>query len=218
MRTLGVFLATVALAACGDDAPGTDAGDGSETLLVNASIDGDGDGDGAGADMTVRVRRAGVDVNDAIVEISSNHGEVSLASTGGGGEYRGGQPLWGDWYEIRVTAGDDWLDGGVEAPVRPALVTPDPAAPFDVRAAEDGLVRVAWDGEAAQTIRVRAGDYDASLADTGSVMVPATMFTDEEEDIELRRENATALAGGAPGSDLSAHIDSQTRVIVLNPF
>lgn len=215
LRVLALFLPLAA--ACGDDDVAGpvdgDRGDGSGALLVRAHIDSDE----GGADFDVEVTRDGQDVSDAEVVIGTDDRDVVL-NYDGDGDYVGGDDIWSGYYTIEVTAGDDWLDGGLEAPDRPNIVDPDPAEAFDPHDAEDGVVVVTWDGDLAMSVRVRTRDFEWSGADEGGVEIPAVMFEEEDQEIEISRENEIDLAGGAPGSLLSVEREATTDLIVVNPF
>ena len=214
MRTLGgLSLASICLVACGDGGVRSDPGGGTGTLLVRADVEVDGEGAG----LRVTVDRNGQDVDDALVTIRSDGGDVTLPLVGGG-EYRAEQAGWNDWYDLEVRAGDDWLDGGIETPDLPIITDPSGDAPLDPHTVDGGQVRVAWTGEDAMTARVRVGDFEDRGADDGEVMVPATAFNDGEMEISVRRENAVDLAGGASGSRLTAQADADARIFVTNPF
>lgn len=205
-------------AACGgdDDIAGPvdgDRGDGTGALLVRAQVDSEE----GGADFEVTVSRDGQDVADAEVVIGTDGADV-LLSRDGEGRYVGGDAQWSGYYTIEVTAGDDWLDGGLEAPDRPTLLEPDPAEAFDPHAAEDGVVVVTWDGDLAMSVRVKTKEFEWSGTDEGGVEVPAAMFVEEDQEIEISRTNEIDLAGGAPGSSLSVETDAKTHLIVLNPY
>ena len=209
-------IALVTSTACGGDDDGfvdSDPGDGSGTLLVRASIENDGDG----ADIEVRVDRGGEDVNDAEVVISHDDGDEVL-SLEGGGDYRGDHPGWSDSYRIEVTAGDDWLDGALEAPDLPELVDPTPTVAFDPHDAEDGVVRVTWDGAAGMSVRVKTKDFEWEGDDTGELEIPATSFEEEDQELEISRRNTIDLEGGSPGSELTVSARTKVTLIVVNPY
>ncbi|HEU5059884.1 MAG TPA: hypothetical protein VFU21_25310 [Kofleriaceae bacterium] len=219
LRLLAFATALPLAAACGgdDDVAGPvdgESGDGTGALLVRAHIDSDE----GGAEIEVSVERDGQDVTDAEVVIGTDGADVVLDWDGEEGRYRGFDGEWSGWYSIEVTAGDDWLDGGLEAPDRPTLIAPDPSEAFDPHQAEDGVVVVTWDGDLAMSVRVKTKDFEWSGADEGGLEIPAVMFEDEEQEIEIDRENEIDLAGGAPGSALSVETGAKARLIVLNPY
>jgi hypothetical protein len=217
LRTLA-FVVPLA-AACGgdDDIAGPvdgDRGDGTGALLVRAQVDSEE----GGADFEVSVERDGQEVTDAEVVIGTDGADVVLQYDGEEHRYRGGDAQWSSYYTIEVTAGDDWLDGGLEAPDRPTLVEPDPAEAFDPHTAEDGVVIVTWDGDLAMSAQVKTKEFEWSGADEGGVEIPAPMFVEEDQEIEISRTNEIDLAGGAAGSYLSVETDAKTHLIVLNPY
>jgi len=208
-------VAALFLAACGSDGIGNDPGGGSGTLLVNGTIEHN---DG-GAEFRVRVRLGGADVPNAGVVIESEIGEVILVWDGND-RYRGEQPGWAAGYRLQVAVGEDHqVTGSVDAPGPAVLTSPDPQVPFDPHLADQGVVLVSWDGERAMTVQVRTHSFGwGPFPDEGEVLVPATYFDEDQQDIEIDRENQVALAGGLPGSSLSSQIDTDTRVTVLNSF
>jgi hypothetical protein len=205
-------------AACGgdDDVAGPvdgDSGGGNGALLVRAHI---GSEEG-GVELDVDVERDGVDVTDAEVVIGTDGADVALVHDGEG-RYRGSDGEWSGYYTIAVSAGDDWLDGGLDAPDRPTLLEPDPAQAFDPHTAEDGVVAVTWDGDLAMTVRVKTKEFEWSGDDEGGLDIPASMFVEEDQEIEIRRTNEIDLDGGAPGSSLSIERGDKTHLSVLNPY
>lgn len=205
-------------AACGgdDDVAGPvdgDSGGGTGNLLVRAHIDSEE----GGAEIDVSVERDGQEVADAEVVVGTDGADV-LLERDGEGRYRGFDREWSAWYSIEVTAGDDWLDGGLEAPDRPTIIDPDPAQAFDPHEVADGVVVVTWDGDPAMTVRVKTKDFEWSGADQGGIEIPAIMFEEEEQEIEIDRANEIDLTGGAPGSSLSVETGGKTRLVVVNPY
>ncbi len=204
--------------ACGgdDDLVGPvdgDNGNGNGALLVRANIDAEE----GGADLEVRVSRDGQDVNDAEVLIGTDGADIALERDGEG-RYVGRDGEWSGYYSIEVAAGDDWLDGGLESPDPPHVIDPDPAEAFDPHTAEDGVVVVTWDGDLAMAVRVKTKDFEWSGADEGWLEIPAVMFEEEEQEIEIGRSNEIDLEGGAAGSALAIESGARTRLIVLNPY
>ena len=209
-------IALISSAACGGDDDSlieNDPGEGSGTLLVDATIENDGDG----AEIEVRVDRDGEDVNDAEVVIVHDDGD-ELLTLEGGGDYRGEHAGWSGSYRIEVTAGEDWLDGSLEAPALPEVVEPSPTEAFDPHEAEDGVVLVAWEGAAGMSARVRTKDFEWEGDDEGALEVPATAFEEEDQELEISRRNSIDLEGGSPGSELTVSARSRTTLIVVNPY
>lgn len=206
-------LAAAALAACGSDGITTDPGRGSGTLLVDGSVGYEG----GAAELRVTVERAGVAVLDAVVEMESDLGTVALVHEGGG-SYRALQAGWGDGYLLRVEAGEDYLEGAIDAPAAVQLTEPDPLVPFDPHLAANGMVLVRWAGDGADAARVKTKDFEWTGVDAGELQVPAIVFVEASQELEVRRENRVILAGGAPGSDLNAHFDAKVTLLVSNPY
>jgi hypothetical protein len=205
-------------AACGgdDDIAGPvdgDSGGGNGALLVRAQI---GSEEG-GVEFDVDVERDGADVTDAEVVIGTDGADVALVHDGEG-RYRGSDGEWSGYYTIEVSAGDDWLDGGLDAPDRPTLLEPDPAQAFDPHTAEDGVVVVTWGGDLAMTVRVKTKEFEWSGDDEGGLDIPASMFVEEDQEIEISRTNEIDLHGGAPGSYLSVERGDKTHLSVVNPY
>ncbi len=212
----GLLLAAAALAvACGSDGGGTDPGGGTITLQVEGDFEY-GRGDQA-TDLSVRVRRDGVDVTDATVVVSNDLGELTLVHAGGG-DYVGVQPGWGSYYALRVTAGEDSLHGSIDAPALVDITSPDATVALDPQTADGGVVIVRWSGDLAEEIWVKTKDFDYRGEDKGRLEIPATVFQDNDQDLEVGRQNRVVLAGGVAGSRLSAECDDKVTLIVVNPF
>lgn len=210
---VGSFLFVMVTAACGSDGSSTDPGSGTKTLVVEAKIDYE-----AGADIDVHVRRAGADVVDAVVKVTSNLGNLTLTYDGGG-TYKGNQAGWAKYFAIEVTAGPDALEASIAAP-QPALLTqPDIRVPFDAQQAEAVLFR--WDADRADLVRIKTEKFETLpeyVEDTGSYMIQATAFVKDEQEVKLKRRNSLTLAGGAPGSTLTAEFEDEFTVLVSNPY
>ena len=215
MRKLGhaaVSTLLLGLGACHHDV-GTDPGGGTQTLTVNGHVELEG----GGAQVHVSVRRAGAEVQGAIVTVDSKFGALALTYVGGA-DYETVQAGWAPGYRITVESGEDWLDGSIEAPDLPVLLAPSALTPFDPHLAEGGVVNLEWDGARAMSIKVETKNFDVTVADVNKIAVPATAFEEDQQEIKLERENTTPLAGGTPGSSLDARCETKTRVSVLNPF
>jgi hypothetical protein len=212
-RSYLVLSVTFGLAACGGSGDATDAGGGSGQLLVHASAHGEE----GGASLSVDITRAGQNVNDATVIVTSDLGDATLTRDGDG-QYRGDQGGWGAYFAVDITAGDDWVKGSIEAPDPATVTDPTPDQAFDPHLADGGVVTVAWDGDPAMDVSVKVHDFDWSGTDDGSLDVPATAFDNESTEVEIERSNQVDLVGGAAGSDLSASIGTKTTLVVSNPY
>jgi hypothetical protein len=202
--------------ACGGSSGGTDPGSGTQTLLVNGSMSNEGEG--RSTELRVEVRRGGASVVDATVTVKSDLGTVALVYDSAENEYRGVQVGYAAYYAVFVEAGADSLDGSITAPDALALTRPAPATAIDARAVPNGVLRLEWTGEAADSVRVHSKDFEYSGPDLGGVDMPASMLEEESQEIDVRRANSVALAGGVPGSELRASHQVKSTLIVVNPF
>jgi hypothetical protein len=214
-KTSFAYLLIALIAACGDSSS-TDPGTGTKTLLVRGHVDWESDVDAA--ELRVSVRRGDINVTDAAVIVHSDLGDVTLIHDSSSGDYIGVQAGWASYYALSVRAGEDRLDGSIDAPEVPQLTSPDPTVAFDPHDAPDGIITVHWSGSTGDSIRVRYMDFEYEGVDSGHLDVPATVFTEADQELELRRGNAVTLAGGLPGSELSARCEETTTVVVVNPF
>jgi phage tail sheath gpL-like len=208
------LVALVGAPACGSDSA-TDPGTGTQTLAVQGTMTRNADDDTAS--LHVNVQRAGVRVDDAMVTVHSERGDVTLTHDGSG-DYVGVQAGWAGSYRLEVAAGADRLEGSIRAPELMTLLSPDPTTAIDAHAAVNGVVTLRWSGEAADSIRVRSKDFDYEGTDEGHVDMAAAQLKESSQEVELRRENSVALAGGVPGSTLSASCRGNFTLIVVNPF
>lgn len=208
------LLGVVGAAACGSDS-GTDPGTGTHTLAVQGQASRDAENDTAS--LRVSVQRAGVRVSDAVVTMRSELGDVTL-TLDGNGDYVGEQAGWASNYRLEVTAGTDRLSGAIHAPEVMTLLSPDPTVAIDAQAAVNGVVTLRWSGESADSIRVKSKDFEYQGTDEGHVDMAAAQLKESSQELELRRQNSVSLAGGLPGSTLSASCRSNFTLIVVNPF
>jgi hypothetical protein len=208
------LLGLVAAPACGSDSD-TDPGTGTQTLAVQGQATRNAEDDTAS--LHVSVERAGVQVDDAVVTIHSERGDLTLTHDGSG-DYVGVQAGWASSYRLEVVAGSDRLDGSIRAPEVMTLLSPDPTVAIDAHAAVNGIITLRWSGAAAESIRVRSKDFDYQGADEGHVDMAAAQLQESTQELELRRENSVALAGGVAGSTLTASCRADFTLIVVNPF
>ena len=211
---LMTLVGLVAAPGCGSDSS-TDPGTGTHTLAVQGQASRNADDDTAS--LHVSVERAGVKVDDAVVTVHSERGDVTLTRDGGG-DYVGVQAGWAGSYQLEVVAGSDRLDGTIRAPEVMTLLSPDPAVAIDAHAALNGIVTLRWSGAAADSIRVKSKDFDYQGTDEGHVDMAAAQLKEGSQDVELRRENSVAPAGGVAGSTLTASCRGNFTLIVVNPF
>jgi len=200
------------ICACGGTS--TDPGGGTQTLFVNGSVDLE---DG-GSSFFVEVRKGSIRITGAAVTFESSLGTTTLVGDAEG-RYQGFAAGWASSYHLRVVAGDDDLDATILAPEPPSLVEPQPDVAFDPHLAENGIVRLSWSGEGAETVEVETKDFKwGPNPDDGGVDVPATAFQDLTQQVRIQRKNDTPLAGGTAGSQLEARADTRTDLTIVNPF
>ena len=205
------------LAACGSD-PGllTSTGTGTRTLHVEGQIEWDASDQAAA--IRVVVERAGLVVDAATVTVRSPLGDVILVRgrDDDAAAYLGVQPGWATHYTLEVVDGDDRLNASIAAPELMTLLAP--SAGIDARALPGGMLTVRWSGEPADSIRVKSAGFEHRGVDLGQVDMAATMLEDEEQELELRRDNSIQLAGGMPGSSLTATCEAEFTLLVSDPF
>ncbi|RMH41229.1 MAG: hypothetical protein D6689_11600 [Deltaproteobacteria bacterium] len=215
-----------AVVGCGGSAgggSGDDLGSGTQTLVVTAAIEADNqipnatDVNDFTTSFDVRVRRAGQDVADATVTVTSAAGAVTLAYSGDG-RYRGAQVGYHEVYRLDVVAGDDDVTGArVDGPDIHVITAPQPGAL--VPRSADLVVEWARD-ETAEVAEIETKEMDkVAIDDTGTFTVPAAILNQDDSEIkddEVRiwRTNRLSPAGGAGGSSLSVTVRNEIDVLV----
>jgi hypothetical protein len=210
---------------CGNDGSGlgrTDPGMGTGTLLVEATADYRSGDDVT--ELSVRIRKGGVDVEGARVNVTSDRGPVDLRPHGGG-NYSATQAGWATSYVLQISVVDgtgmqtDGLDASVVAPARVEMSV-DTTKPFDPHTLPNQVLTVSWMGPAADRAVVRTKDFGPVplVPDPLTVAIPAQSFQDDKQKLSITRENSIALAGGQPGSTFSARYRFETTLTVVNPY
>jgi hypothetical protein len=108
----------------------------------------------------------------------------------------------------------------VVAPDPVRVTAPDLTRVVDARALPNNVLVLTWAAPGAESARVKLKDYDsgARTPDPLRVDIPATSLKEQADDLEIRRSNSIALAGGLPGSELSVEYKLKTTLFVMNPF
>jgi hypothetical protein len=224
-RTALLLLWACSTCGCSTDGVGlgrADPGTGTGTLLVEAAAS-----DQSGEDVTelsVRIRKGGVDVDGAKVNIVSDLGLVDLRAQGGG-NYAATQAGWATSYVLHISVFDgtglqtDGLDGSVLTPARVEMNV-DTTKPFDPHTLPNQALILSWMGPAADQAVVRTKDFGPVplVPDPLTIAIPAQSFQDDEQKLSITRENSVALAGGQPGSTFSARYRFETMLTVVNPY
>jgi hypothetical protein len=211
---------------CGTDGAGlgyTDPGKGSGTLLVQASATYDSTDNIT--ELSVRIRKAGADVDGAKVSITSDGGSADLPGRGGG-EYAASQTTWSpQGYVLHISVLDmtgretDTLEASLVAPVR-VQMNAEATKPFDPHTLPNQVLTLTWEGPAAEraTVRSEAFKPPTFVPDPLMVGIPAQFFQHDTQQVSITRENSVALAGGVPGSTFTARYRFDARLTVINPY
>ena len=208
-RTLLVLLLA---SSCGLTSPGGGTG----TLFVTARLTSDGSTSGSRARVTVRSGSATGDlVTDAEVAIRGGAlGRTIIPYDGQRDQYRLDSFTWVEGFRLEVIHGKDQLDGSIEAPG--ATLITDPIGGSTFRRADGPPLLIRWkDSRGAlannTNLRVEKAKIDRAIP-TGVYEVqiaPNELVVDDKENIRVQRSNEVALAGGAPGSLLSAQTEHE---------
>jgi hypothetical protein len=207
--------------ACGGD----DAGDGSNTLFVDAKIEANervsNATDPTEFDTTVevRVRRDGSAVSGATVIVYSDRGEIQLTE-GNSGEYHGSQNGYAREFSLDVESGDDFLQGvHLTGPTIHAFAEPTQGGTHPANT--DMLVR--WSPGDADRAEIEAATMNKIIIeDTGSYTVAGNYLEAdagdvEEERIELWRSNVILPAGTTTGSEVRITVRNRLDIQVVGP-
>jgi hypothetical protein len=226
-RLLALVWFGVCLASCGTDDSGlgrTNTGSGTGTLFVRATVDYESEDNVTR--LAVDVGKGGQDLSGARVRITSDLGSLDLDSDGEG-KYRARQFGWsGAGYVLEVVVVDangkktDELWGSLTAPVRVEITSPDLTRPIDARMLPNDALVLAWKGPPSDRAEIRTKEFQPQpfSPDPLSVVIPASMFRESVQKLEVERQSSVALAGGLPGSTLTAQYRLKTSVIVQNPY
>ncbi len=227
----------LAFAACGGtdsgpdttpDAPdttqGDDPGTGTNTLLVDGSVNAEptiqnaADPTSFRSDFTVRVTRAGVDVTDGTVQVTSASGVVNLLFDTTTMRWRGAQAGYFEVYRIDVTNGADNVTGArVDGPDIHTITAPVAGATVD----STMPLPIAWSRvESADTITVQTREINPIMTvDTGTYSLATGTLRSkpdqaENEQIQIVRSSVLAPAGAVVGSSWRVRIRNSVNVVV----
>ena len=231
MKTLRTCIAAVvvpiAIWSCGSDkpiGPGSITESGSNSLQVNADINGTDIGGGFFAtNMIVVVRDSfSLPVNDAVVTI--NHGSFGTMTLPWDslvpGQYTSVLLSYdeGD-YTLNVTRGTDFISNArIFGPDIHSILYPTSADTLR----QDSAFTVLWSRtNAADAVEIETRDYGPTLVtgtgsiDDGSFEIPASMTARSDQRIRIWRSNTTVLTTGWPGSDFEVVIRNSVESIVV---
>lgn len=207
MARLLPLLGLLVLPACG----GTNPGGGNGVLFVTARLVSDGSTPGTRARVTVRDNAPnGPHVQNAEVALRSGRlGGTVLTWDDNANQYRLDGFAWDDAFRLEVSRGNDFLDGSIEAPGHTLITSP--VADTTYRRG-DGLPLIVQWGDAVNRraarvqIRFDKAGIDTTLGQDGLELrvEPNELRADPRERVRVERTNEVGLAGGRPGSQLSA--------------
>jgi len=226
MRITLIVLTAALWAGCGGDGITSNPGGGTKTLRVQAEAEWDPRLNAA--QLEVDVEKADQDIANALVTIHSDLGDVTLVYDAGRQQrYYGQQAGWAaQGYEVSVVVKDaagnttDELSGSVRAAAPVKVSAPDMLKPFDPHTLEGGVLVLKWGGPAGDTARVRTRRFEPAdfAPDPMQVSIPAINLTRTDQELEIRRNTAVILAGGAPDSHFTTTWRLETSFIIINPF
>lgn len=211
MRAL---LSTVVIlsASCGLTSPGGGTG----TFFVTARLNSDGSTAGSEARITVRAGSStGELVKNAEVAIRGGAlGRTIVPWDDQHGQYRLDSFTWVEGFRLEIVRGNDALDGSIEAPGS-TLIT-DPVSSSTYRRADGPPLLIRWkdarNGHANTTqLHLDKANLDRSIPSGVLELVvdPSQLTVTDKEKVRVERTNEVSLAGGVPGSVLSASTSHQ---------
>lgn len=202
-----LFSLALLTSACGLTSPGGGTG----TLFVTARLTSDGSTAGSRARVTVRAGSSTGDlVTNAEVAIRGGAlGRTIVPYDGNRDQYRLDGFSWVEGFRLEVVRGNDLLDGSIEAPG--ATLITDPVSGSTYRRADGPPLVVRWKdarNAGANTTQVRLEKAKIDRAMPAGVLEmrvePGELVVDDKEKVSVQRSSEVSLAGGAPGSLLSA--------------
>ncbi len=201
------LLSLVLLSACG----ATNPGGGTRTLHVVARFESNGSTPGTWARVTVR-QGSGNGDHVANAEVALRGGRLGrqvLAFDDNARQYRLDDFAWDDALRLEVSRGEDFLDGAIEAPGFTVITRP--VAGTTYRRADGPPLVVEWSDSmnrraARVQVRLDKAGIDTTLPQDGLELrvEPGELKVDDKEKVRVERSNQVDLAGGLPGSQLSA--------------
>jgi hypothetical protein len=205
-RSLLVSAAILA-SSCGFTSPGGGTG----TLFVTARLTSDGSTSGSSARVTVRQGSStGELVKNAEVAIQGGAlGRTIVGYDDDRDQYRLEGFTWVEGIRLEVVRGNDLLDGSITAPG--ATLITDPISDSTFRRGEGPPLLIRWRdarGAPADTTQLRLDKAKLDRAiPSGAYEVlvdPGELVVSDKEKVRVERSSQVQLAGGAPGSTLSA--------------
>jgi hypothetical protein len=204
-RTLLVTLVVLA-SSCGLTSPGGGTG----TLFVTARLSSDGSTSGSRARVTVRAGSPNGDLvkNAEVALRGGSLGRTIVPYEDGKDQYRLDAFSWVEGFRIEIIRGTDQLDGSIEAPGATLITDPISDSTY-TRAAGPPLI-IHWKdarNSVANTtqLHLEKANIDRSIPPgVYEVQVDQAELRVDKEKVRVERSNEVNLAGGVPGSVLSA--------------
>ena len=189
----------------------TSPGGGTGTLFVTARLTSDGSTRGSHARLTVRSGSSNGDlVKNAEVAIrGGNLGRTIVPYDDAKDQYRLDEFSWVEGFRIEVIRGNEQLDGSIEAPG--ATLITDPISDSTYTRAAGPPLLIHW--KDARNSPAQSTQLHLDKANIDRALPPgvyellvdqADLRVDPKEKVRVERSNEVALAGGVPGSVLSA--------------
>lgn len=214
----------VFMVACGSGLPsGNSLGDGSQTLEVSGSVSAENrianasDPNDFSTQFRVRVRRDGAVVQDAVVVVESDAGQVELTLRDG--EYVGSQSGYFEIYRLDVDAADDFVHGvRVDGPDIHTIETPDVGGTVDATA--DLVVEWSRHETAEEAWLDLRGMDELTIEDSGSYTVPVSALEwslqeTNQERVRLERANRISPVGTAGSSSFTVSVRNELEFLAV---
>lgn len=208
------LLSTVAVlsASCGLTSPGGGTG----TFFVTARLTSDGSTAGSEARVTVRLGSStGALVKNAEVAIRGGAlGRTIVPYDDQRDQYRLDSFTWVEGFRLEIIRGNELLDGSIEAPG--ATLITDPISDSTYRRADGPALVIRW--KDARNARANSTQLNLDKAKIDRSIPPGVpelvveqsqLTVTDKERVRIVRSNEVSLAGGVPGSVLSASTSHQ---------
>ncbi len=219
------LLATMAACGGGGLDPGSQAGTGTATLLINADVvatplvPNASKATDFNTSFSVEIRKGGQDVIADSVVVVSDAGMVTLLPDNQGNQrWRGAQSGYYEIYRLTIEAGaDNVRDVQVDGPALHYFSAPLPGATVD---ATMPLV-VTWKrSEPATVITVDTRQLDSvAISDTGTYTIPVGGLKSkpdqtEQERVRIDRAERITPLGAVVGSDVRVMVHNEIELVV----
>lgn len=216
-RNLIVGALALLATACG----GSDPGSGTKTLFVRAALHSDGSPGNSYIGVVVREGHANAQViQDAVVLLTPEGGHETSVPFMFIQNFKN-EIVWARSYRLKISRGNDRLEAVIQPPGLTTITAPARGAVYE-RASGTPL-KVTWTDSfdrRAQKVELElddgrfASNSSSVLTDKDNLTydIPPTAWTQATngERIRVRRSVSLGLAGGAPGSELTAETTHRT--------